>query len=35
MTDDLDDAAQKAVKLSAIVQQAEDIDVGVSFELPL
>jgi len=35
MTDDLDDAAQKAVKLSDIVQQAEDISVGVSFELPL
>ena len=35
MADDLDDAAQKAVRIADIVKQAEQIQVGVSFELPL
>jgi succinyl-CoA synthetase beta subunit len=35
MTDDLDEAAQMAVKVANIVQQAEQIKVGVSFEIPL
>lgn len=32
---DLDEAAQKACQLSKVVQMARDIDVQVSFELPL
>merc|ERR1712113_27040 len=35
LADDLEDAAQKAVRIADIVKQAEDIQVGVSFELPL
>ena len=35
MADDLDDAASKAVRIADIVTQAEEIQVGVSFELPL
>ena len=35
LADDLDDAATKAVKVADIVRQAEEIQVGVSFELPL
>jgi hypothetical protein len=35
MTDDLDDAAEKAVKIADIVRQANEISVGVTFELPL
>jgi hypothetical protein len=31
----LDDAAAKAVRISDIVKQAEEIQIGVSFELPL
>ena len=33
LADDLDDAATKAVKVADIVRQAEEIQVGVSFEL--
>jgi len=33
--DDLDDAAQKAVRVSKIVEMAEDASLQVSFELPL
>ena len=32
---DLDQAAKKAVKIADIVKQAEEVDVGVSFQLPL
>ena len=35
MTDDLDDAAAKAVRVAQIVKSAEEIQVGVSFEIPL
>jgi succinyl-CoA synthetase beta subunit len=35
VADDLDDAATKAVRIADIVKQAEEIQVGVSFELPL
>ena len=35
IADNLDDAAEKAVRISDIVRQAEEIQVGVSFELPL
>jgi succinyl-CoA synthetase beta subunit len=35
IADDLDDAAAKAVRISDIVKQAEEIQIGVSFELPL
>mmetsp|Transcript_267 Transcript_267/g.274 ORF Transcript_267/g.274 Transcript_267/m.274 type:complete len:455 (-) Transcript_267:82-1446(-) len=35
MSDDLDDAASKAVRIAEIVKSAEDIQVGVSFEIPL
>jgi len=35
MANDLDDAAQKAVRIADIVRQAEEIQVGVSFELPI
>ncbi|CAE7880892.1 unnamed protein product, partial [Symbiodinium sp. KB8] len=35
LTDDLDDAAAKAVKMANIVQQAEEVAVDVKFELPL
>jgi succinyl-CoA synthetase beta subunit len=35
IADDLDDAAEKAVRISDIVRQAEEIQIGVSFELPL
>lgn len=35
MANDLDDAATKAVRIANIVKQAEEIQVGVSFELPL
>ena len=35
VADDLDEAAQKAVRISDIVKQAEAIQVGVSFEIPL
>jgi len=35
MTDNLDDAAAKAVKIADIVRQANEISVGVTFELPL
>lgn len=35
MADDLDDAAKKAVRIADIVEQAEKVDLGVSFELPL
>ena len=35
MTDDLEDAAEKAVKIADIVRQANEISVGVTFELPL
>jgi len=35
MEDDLDKAAKKAVGLAEIVSQAQKIDVGVHFELPL
>lgn len=35
MAEDLDDAARKAVRIADIVRQAEEIQVGVSFELPL
>ncbi len=34
MTDDLDDAASKAVRIADIVRQAEQIQIGVSFEIP-
>lgn len=34
-TDDLDDAAQKAVRIAEIVKMAESVSVNVSFELPL
>lgn len=33
--DDLDEAAQKAVRLSNIVQMANEAKVNVSFELPI
>ena len=32
---DLDQAAKKAVKIADIVKQAEEVDVNVSFEIPL
>lgn len=35
VANDLDDAAQKAVKIADIVTQAEEVHVNVSFELPL
>jgi succinyl-CoA synthetase beta subunit len=35
MAQNLDDAALKAVRIASIVKQAEEIQVGVSFELPL
>ena len=35
MSDDLEDAAAKAVKIADIVRQANEISVGVTFELPL
>ena len=35
LADDLDDAAEKAVRIADIVTQAQEIQVGVSFELPL
>ena len=35
LADDLDDAAEKAVRISDIVEQAEQISIGVQFELPL
>ena len=35
VADDLDDAATKAVRIADICRQAEEIQVGVSFELPL
>ncbi|EQC28226.1 succinyl-CoA synthetase beta subunit [Saprolegnia diclina VS20] len=35
VANDLDDAAQKAVKIADIVAQAEEVHVNVSFELPL
>jgi succinyl-CoA synthetase beta subunit len=35
VADDLDDAAEKAVRIADIVKQAKEIDVGVTFELPL
>ena len=35
IADDLDDAASKAVRISDIVKQAEEIQIGVSFELPI
>jgi len=35
VANDLDDAAQKAVKIADIVSQAEEVHVNVSFELPL
>ena len=35
LADDLDDAAEKAVRIADIVEQAKAIDVGVTFELPL
>ena len=35
VSDDLDDAASKAVRIADIVKQAQDIKVGVSFEMPL
>ncbi len=35
VADDLDDAAVKAVRIADIVKQAEEIQVGVSFEIPL
>ena len=35
LTDDLDDAAAKAVKMANIVRQAEEVAVDVKFELPL
>ena len=35
MADDLDDAAMKAVKIAEISKAASEIQVGVSFELPL
>eukprot|EP00455_Lapot_gusevi_P055929 TRINITY_DN9175_c0_g2_i1.p1 TRINITY_DN9175_c0_g2~~TRINITY_DN9175_c0_g2_i1.p1 ORF type:complete len:468 (+),score=133.20 TRINITY_DN9175_c0_g2_i1:74-1477(+) len=35
MADDLDDAAQKAVRIADIVSMAQQINVKVSFELPL
>ena len=35
LADDLDDAAEKAVRIADIVKQAQAIQVGVSFELPL
>eukprot|EP00516_Mucochytrium_quahogii_P006009 CAMPEP_0203751412 /NCGR_PEP_ID=MMETSP0098-20131031/5493_1 /ASSEMBLY_ACC=CAM_ASM_000208 /TAXON_ID=96639 /ORGANISM=" , Strain NY0313808BC1" /LENGTH=444 /DNA_ID=CAMNT_0050641129 /DNA_START=80 /DNA_END=1414 /DNA_ORIENTATION=- len=35
MTDDLDEAAGMAVKVAEIVESAEQIKVGVSFEIPL
>lgn len=34
LTDDLDDAASKAVRIADIVRQAEQIQIGVSFEIP-
>ena len=33
--DDLDDAAQKAVKAAQIIQLAEQAKMKISFELPL
>lgn len=35
VADDLDEAAGKAVRIADIVKQAEDIKIGVSFEMPL
>ncbi|RHY07441.1 hypothetical protein DYB25_000898 [Aphanomyces astaci] len=35
VANDLDDAAQKAVKIADIVTQAEEVHVNVTFELPL
>ena len=35
LADDLDDAATKAVKVADIVVFGEEIQVGVSFELPI
>ena len=35
MSDDLEDAAAKAVKIADIVRQANEISIGVTFELPL
>ena len=35
LDDDLDQAAARAVKIADIVRQAEEISVGVTFELPL
>ena len=35
MADDLDDAAMKAVKIAEISKAASEIQVGVSFELPM
>ena len=35
VADDLDDGAEKAVRIANIVSQAEEISVDVSFELPL
>ncbi|CAG8785381.1 15361_t:CDS:2, partial [Cetraspora pellucida] len=34
-TDDLDEAASKAVQLSKIIQLAREANIGVSFELPI
>lgn len=34
-SDDLDDAAEKAVRVAEIVKMAEAADVSVKFELPL
>lgn len=35
MIDEMDIAASKAVKMADIVKQAEEIDVGIRFELPI
>jgi hypothetical protein len=35
MCDDLEEAAAKVVRIADIVKQAEQIQVGVSFEIPV
>lgn len=35
LADNLDDAAGKAVKIADIVKQAEEVDIGVNFEIPI
>ena len=35
LADDLDHAAEKAVRIADIVEQAQQINIDVKFELPL